>query len=173
MRVVDTVADAYAPAVDRQGPCVPVDLDDEWRGREHADRVGEQVLMTLERLRQDLLEAAARVDRIDLAVDAAADVDRHVVPLGRRTTQSTASVGSEKRRALLRALREVVRRQRPGDLPTTGPIFAADGRERVEVEAVERGGVAAEHHLHLVGARPANAGGWPRARTGWLASLCG
>ena len=33
--------------------------------------------------------------------------------------------------------------------PTVGPIPAASGAQRVEVEPVERGGVAAQHHLHL------------------------
>ena len=126
MRVVDTVAHAYASAVDRQGPCVPVDLDNERRGREHADRVGEQVLMTIERLRQDLLEAAARVDRNDLAVDAAADVDRHVVPLSSNYSEH-GERGSTNAGHFCDPSGKSSGDNGRATSPTTGPIFAPMG----------------------------------------------
>ena len=51
------------------------------------------------------------------------------------------------------------RRRRSGTStsPTERPDARGDRRQRVEVEAVDRGRVAAEHRRHLVGGTPANA----------------
>ena len=86
------------------------------------------------------LEARARVDRLDLAVHPAADVDRHVVLPSGSWLSEHGERGIRERRALLRALREVGRRQRPRDLPDDGsdPVRRSDATRRDRTRRARR-----------------------------------
>ena len=116
-----SMRDPRAPARRRRRPAsvhaLAVDLDHErWRRERSRQRAPSRSRCCSNASGRHLPEARRGVDRVDLTVDPAADVDRHVrLPSGRG--QSTASVGSENAGHFCEPSGKSARRQRPRDLP--------------------------------------------------------